>query len=74
VVEILTSQFMRLETQSLRTKARGFLLAIRSNENGTVVERQFLLRGLFVETFSGPRPLPARTRPVPVSPGRNEIW
>jgi len=32
-------------------------LAIRSNENGTVLERQFLLRGLFVE-FSKTASLP----------------
>jgi hypothetical protein len=33
--------------------AREFLLVLRSNEIGTVLERQFWLRGLFVEIFSG---------------------
>ena len=27
---------------------RGFFVGLRSNENGTVLGRQFLLRGLFV--------------------------
>ena len=41
--------------------ARGFFVGLRSNENGTVLERQFLLRGLFVEIFSG-RALATRAR------------
>jgi len=41
--------------------ARGSFVGLRSNENGTVLERQFLLRGLFVEIFSG-RALATRAR------------
>ena len=33
-----------------------------ANENGTILERQFLLRGLFVEIFSG-RAFATRARP-----------
>ena len=34
-----------------RAKCSGFFVGLRSNENDTVLERQFLLRGLFVEIF-----------------------
>ena len=37
---------------TLGRKLGGFLLAERSNENGTVLERQFLLRGLFEQSWA----------------------
>ena len=37
--------------KTLGRKCSGFFVGLRSNENDTVLERQFLLRGLFVEIF-----------------------
>ena len=41
--------------------ARGFFVDLRPNENGSVLERQFLPRDLFAEIFSG-RALATRAR------------
>ena len=43
-----------------RAKARRFFVGLRSNENGTVLERQFLLRGLFAFAASVARVLALR--------------
>ena len=37
--------------KALGRKCPGFFVDLRSNENATVLVRQFLLRGLFAEIF-----------------------
>ena len=67
--ETRRGEIRRSAVRSLIGLGNGPQSPIRSNENGTVL-RQLLLRGLFVEIFSG-RALATRTRPWPL--GRVEV-